>query len=142
MLCAKNWVFFIAGWTHSEETLVVDLERAAKTSCYRLVNKLMFYNALRRRYSDKLPAIAFGPLEDTGEKMRQALNEFFEKAIWASGDYETPGWLSITRLRWRLVVGRRESRATCGVLLNQAAHCTERIAMQAMEQAARPLGFL
>lgn len=83
------WMVNEMGWTHSEETLVVDLERAAKTSCYRLVNKLMFYNALRRRYSDKLPTIAFGPLEDTGEKMHQALNEFFEKAIWASGDYET-----------------------------------------------------
>ena len=83
------WMVNEMGWTHSEETLVVDLERAAKTSCYRLVNKLMFYNALRRRYGDKLPAISFGPLEDTGQKMHQALNQFFEKAIWASGDYET-----------------------------------------------------
>ncbi len=83
------WMVNEMGWTHSEETFVVDLERAAKTSCYRLVNKLMFYNALRRRYGDKLPAISFGPLEDTGEEIRQALNQFFEKAIWASGDYET-----------------------------------------------------
>ena len=83
------WMVNEMGWTHSEETLVVDLERAAKTSCYRLVNKLMFYNALRRRYGDKLPTISFGPLEDTGEKIHQALNQFFEKAIWASGDYET-----------------------------------------------------
>ena len=84
-----SWMVNEMGWTHSEETLIVDLERTAKTSCYRLVNKLMFYNALRRRYSDKLPVISFGPLEDTGEKMHQALNRFFERAIWASGDYET-----------------------------------------------------
>ena len=84
-----SWMVNEMGWTHSEETLIVDLERTAKTSCYRLVNKLMFYNALRRRYSDQLPAISFGPLEDTGEKMHQALKAFFEKAIWASGDYET-----------------------------------------------------
>jgi len=84
-----SWMVSEMGWTHSEETLIVDLERTAKTSCYRLVNKLMFYNALRRRYSDKLPAISFGPLEDTGEKMHRALNQFFERAIWASGDYET-----------------------------------------------------
>jgi len=83
------WMVNEMGWTHSEETLIVDLERTAKTSCYRLVNKLMFYNALRRRYRDKLPAISFGPLEDTAEKMHQALNAFFAKAIWASGDYET-----------------------------------------------------
>lgn len=83
------WMVNEMGWTHSEETLIIDLERAAKTSCYRLVNKLMFYNALRRRYSDKLPPVSFSPLQDTGEKMLQALSEFFAKAIWASGDYET-----------------------------------------------------
>ncbi|MCX6030572.1 MAG: N-6 DNA methylase [Chloroflexi bacterium] len=83
------WMVNKMGWTLAEDTLFADLERAAKTSCYRLVNKLMFYSALRRRYSDKLPAIAFGPLEDTGEKMSQALNRFFERAMLASGDYET-----------------------------------------------------
>jgi len=83
------WMVNEMGWTHSEGTLIIDLERAAKISCYRLVNKLMFYNALRRRFSDKLPAISFGPLQDSGEEMHQALNAFFEKAIWASGDYET-----------------------------------------------------
>jgi hypothetical protein len=83
------WMVNEMGWTHSEETLIIDLERAAKTSCYRLVNKLMFYNALRRRYRDKLPPISFGPLQNTSERMHQALNEFFAKAIWASGDYET-----------------------------------------------------
>jgi len=83
------WMVTEMNWTHSEETLMTDLERVAKTSCYRLVNKLMFYNALRRRYSDKLPVISFSPLENTGKRMHKALNEFFEKAIWASGDYET-----------------------------------------------------
>lgn len=32
-------------------------------------------NALRRRYGNQLPAIAFGPLKNTGEKMHDALNE-------------------------------------------------------------------
>jgi hypothetical protein len=84
-----DWMVNEMGWTHSAETLNLNLERAAKTSCYRLLNKLMFYNALRRRYQEKLPKIVFGPLDDAGKKMRQALDEFFEKAIWASGDYET-----------------------------------------------------
>jgi hypothetical protein len=83
------WMVNDMGWTHSEETLASDLERSAKTSCYRLVNKLMFYNALRRRYGNQLPTIAFGPLENTGEKMQGALNEFFKRAMFASGDYET-----------------------------------------------------
>ena len=83
------WMVNDMGWTHSEETLALDLERAAKTSCYRLVNKLMFYNALRRRYGNQLPTIAFGPLENTGEKIQAALNGFFKQAMFASGDYET-----------------------------------------------------
>ncbi len=84
-----DWMINDMGWTHSEQTLLLDLERAAKVSNYRLVNKLMFYNALRRRYSNELPAIAFSPLDDTGERMQQTLNEFFNKAMIASGDYET-----------------------------------------------------
>jgi len=45
-------------------------------------------------------------------------------------------------LWWWLVGGRRESGSTRSVLLDQVTHCTERIAMQAVEQAPWRFSFL
>lgn len=83
-----EWMVQEMGRIHSEEMLDVDLEQVARTSSYRLINKLMFYNALRRQYQ-QLPALSFGPLDDTGDAMQQTLRQFFERAMLASGDYET-----------------------------------------------------
>jgi len=57
----------------------------------------------------------------------------FRSTPYSSLGVDYPGWLSITWLWWWLVIGRRKSRSTCSMLLNQVAHCIERIAMQAME---------
>jgi hypothetical protein len=36
-----RWMVSEMGWTHGEETLTNDLDRAVRVSCYRLVNRLM-----------------------------------------------------------------------------------------------------
>ena len=83
-----SWMVKEMGWTHSAETLDDDLKRAVKISCYRLVNKLMFYNALRRRFQALAP-IKPSPYLNDGAMLHQQLEFHFQQAMVASGDYET-----------------------------------------------------
>lgn len=83
----NRWMRDEQGWT-----LVGDrdelLARAAKFAVYGVANKLVFYDALRKRFSD-LPSLIVDKTVDTGEKLIDKFASFFDTARHETGDYET-----------------------------------------------------
>jgi type I restriction-modification system DNA methylase subunit len=73
---------------NDEAVLRENLERAAKLSCYVLANKVVFYKALRRRFT-KMKALKVPASIKTGEALQRTLSEYFIQAMRASSDYET-----------------------------------------------------
>lgn len=89
-----TWMRDVQGWPLADDETVVrdNLERAAKFSCYVLVNKVVFYNALRKRFT-RLPSLRFrrnGKAEKhTAQTLKAAFDAFFTAAKAATKDYET-----------------------------------------------------
>lgn len=82
-----RWMRDEQGWT-----LVGDrdelLSRAAKFAVYGVANKLVFYDALRKRFS-VLPPLVIDDSVDTGDDLVDRLATFFDTAREETGDYET-----------------------------------------------------
>lgn len=91
----NEWMRDVQDWPLSDDALIQrdNLERAAKFSCYVLVNKIVFYNALRKRYGTRLPMLRIrrnakaGPQQ--AKALRSALEGFFTRAKDVTKDYET-----------------------------------------------------
>ncbi|APV44161.1 N-6 DNA Methylase [Dehalogenimonas formicexedens] len=79
------------GWTilDDQEGINDNLERASKYACYALVNKLVFHEALLKRYSSRLTRLVVPDHIDTGEQLRLHLETYFAQAKTITGDYET-----------------------------------------------------
>ena len=79
------------GWTilDDKEGINDNLENAAKFACYALVNKLVFHEALLKRYGAKMDRLAVQEHIDTGDQLRLQLEGYFAKAQNVTGDYET-----------------------------------------------------
>lgn len=86
-----QWMRDDQGWIISDdpETVRDNLERAAKFACYALVNKLVFHEAMLKRYGQKMKKITVPKHIDTGEELRLHLERFFAEAKQVTGDYET-----------------------------------------------------
>jgi methylase of polypeptide subunit release factors len=86
-----GWMRDEQGWTLAtdEEGIRDNLERAAKFSCYALVNRLVFYEALMKRYGERLPKLNVSEHIDKGDDLRLHLEGFFAQAKEVTGDYET-----------------------------------------------------
>lgn len=84
------WMRDEQGWEISDQPdrLRMNLERAARLSCYALVNRLVFYEVLRRRFPTLQP-LATLPFGAGLEQLRTAVEGRFEEAVRASRDYET-----------------------------------------------------
>ncbi len=85
-----SWMRDTQQWHLSDDEMVQrdNLERAAKFACYVLVNKIVFYMALRKRFT-RLPSVRVpAKLTKVGE-LQVTLNSFFLRAIKATRDYET-----------------------------------------------------
>lgn len=65
------------------------LERAAKFGCYLLVNKLVFHEALLKKYGKSLEPLKAPPEITTGDELQMRLQTFFAEAREVTGDYET-----------------------------------------------------
>lgn len=82
-----RWMRDEQGWT-----IVGDrgelLGRAARFASYAIANKLVFYDALRKRFSE-LPALSVPSEGTTGEQLINRLSAFFDEARHITGDYET-----------------------------------------------------
>lgn len=84
----ERWMRDIQGWVVSRATEADNIERAARFTCYVLVNRLCFYNALRRKY-ERLPRLAIANNINTGERLQQRLRRAFDEAKRFTGNYET-----------------------------------------------------
>ncbi|MCL4874806.1 N-6 DNA methylase [bacterium] len=86
-----QWMRDEQGWIISDEPEAVrdNLERAAKFACYALVNKLVFHEAMLKRYGQRIKKITVPKHIDTGEDLRLHLEKFFAEAKEVTGDYET-----------------------------------------------------
>ena len=79
------------GWILSDDPSSIQdlLENAAKAACYALANRLLFYDALLKRYGGDLQNLDIPEHIDTGERLDAHLSGYFEKARIATNDYET-----------------------------------------------------
>lgn len=79
------------GWTivSDAEGLQELLERAAKFGCYLFVNKLVFHEALLKKYGKSLAPLNAPPEITTGDDLQMRLQHFFAEAKQVTGDYET-----------------------------------------------------
>jgi hypothetical protein len=86
-----RWMRDEQGWTLAADPEGVrdNLERAAKFSCYALVNRLVFYEALMKRYGAQLHKLNVPNHLDRGDDLRLHLEGFFAEAKNVTGDYET-----------------------------------------------------
>lgn len=86
-----KWMRDEQGWIirYDPEGIRDNLERAAKFACYALVNKLVFHEALLKRYKDKISKLVVLDHIDKGDDLRLNLERFFNEAKKVTGDYET-----------------------------------------------------
>jgi type I restriction-modification system DNA methylase subunit len=84
----EKWMRDVQGWLLAPEYEAENINRAARFSCYVLVNRLCFYNALRRKY-DQLPRLTIANNTNTGQLLLRKLSSAFNDAKRFTGDYET-----------------------------------------------------
>ena len=84
------WMRDAQGWLISTDPAILrdNLERAAKFTCYVLVNKIVFYQALRRRFGT-LRKITVSGSGKAAAKLQETLRTSFDEAKRVSRDYET-----------------------------------------------------
>ena len=77
-----QWMRDDQGWTIAAdpEGIRENLERAAKFSCYALVNRLVFYEALMKRYGAHLLKLNVPDHLDSGDELGNHLEGFFAEA--------------------------------------------------------------
>jgi len=87
----EQWMRDEQGWIIRDDVDGIhdNLERAARFSNYALVNKLVFYEALLKRYGRVLEPLSIPDHIDNSEQLRNHLYMHFGKAVKATGDYET-----------------------------------------------------
>lgn len=85
-----QWMLSL-GWTivSDADSLQDLLERAAKFGCYLFVNKLVFHEALLKKYGKSLAPLNAPPEIMTGDDLQMRLQHFFAEAREVTGDYET-----------------------------------------------------
>jgi methylase of polypeptide subunit release factors len=85
-----QWMLSL-GWTivSDSDSLQELLERAAKFGCYLFVNKLVFHEALLKKYGKSLAPVNAPPEIMTGDDLQMRLQHFFAEARQVTGDYET-----------------------------------------------------
>jgi hypothetical protein len=86
-----KWMRDEQGWViyDDAEGIRDNLERASKFACYALVNKLVFHEALLKRYGAKMHKIAVPEHIDYAEGLRTHLEGYFANAKNVTRDYET-----------------------------------------------------
>ncbi|MGO8699336.1 MAG: class I SAM-dependent DNA methyltransferase [Limisphaerales bacterium] len=64
------------------------LDRAARTLCYVFANRLIFYESVRAKFTE-LPGLAIPKTIESAEALYAHFQKAFQKAVDATGDYET-----------------------------------------------------
>jgi hypothetical protein len=73
-----RWMRDDQGWTLGDDRDDL-IDRASKFACYATANKLVFYEALKKRFA-RLPVLKFGPNVRTGDEALDQLDAFFSRA--------------------------------------------------------------
>jgi hypothetical protein len=84
-------------WMKAKGWLIVDdpegvrdnLERAAKYACYALVNKIVFHEALLKRYAGMMEKLSVDDNIKKGDDLYPRLEKYFLQAKEVTKDYET-----------------------------------------------------
>ena len=86
-----KWMREEQGWIiyDDPEGIRDNLERASKFACYALVNKLVFHEALLKRYGAKMNKILIPDHINTADGLRLHLEGYFSEAKKVTRDYET-----------------------------------------------------
>lgn len=86
-----KWMREEQGWVIYDDPDGIrdNLERASKFACYALVNKLVFHEALLKRYAPSMSKLGVPGHIDVGEKLRLHLEGYFSEAKTITRDYET-----------------------------------------------------
>lgn len=86
----REWYVKDQGWTFegSPKSLPDEVERATKLVAYILVNKLVFYEALRRRFKILNPLL-ISSSSITGDDLKREIQSYFQDAVAKTKDYET-----------------------------------------------------
>lgn len=84
------WMRDTQQWHLSDDELVQrdNLDRASKFACYVLVNKIVFYQALRKKFTT-LPQLRLGAGIKTAADLEAVFAKVFERAERITRDYET-----------------------------------------------------
>jgi hypothetical protein len=84
----EKWMREAQGWVVTEATQNQNIDHAARFTCYVLVNRFCFYDALRRKYRN-LPRLSVSNSIATGAALRRRLAASFNDAKRYTGNYET-----------------------------------------------------
>jgi len=86
-----RWMRDDQGWVLVDdvESVRTLLERAAQFACYALVNKLVFYEALLKRYANRMESLSVPGHVDSGDLLRLHLEGLFAEAKDVTRDYES-----------------------------------------------------
>ena len=86
-----KWMRDEQGWViyDNSEAIRENLERASMFACYALVNKLVFHEALLKRYGARMDKLSVPEHIETGDALRRHLEKYFAEAKNITGDYET-----------------------------------------------------
>ena len=116
-----TWMRDEQSWTLASDAEGIrdNLERAAKFSCYALVNRLVFYEALLKRYGAQLAKIHVPEHIDEGEGLRLHLEGFFAEAKRVTNDYETVFGEKHAGIGHRIPFYPNHSTPYWGALINQ-----------------------
>ena len=76
-------------FTDDLEKIRINLDNASKHACYGLANKLVFYEALLKRYGSSLESITVPEHISTADSLRIHFEGFFARARRVTRDYET-----------------------------------------------------
>lgn len=89
----QRWMREDQGWILAAEDdkqgTLADLNRAAQFANYALLNKVVFHEALLKRYGSELKRLDVPDHIDTGERLRLHFEGHFATARRVTGDYET-----------------------------------------------------
>ena len=83
----QSWMRDRQGWTLSDNIEEL-IERAARFTNYTVVTRLIFYEALRKRFPD-LPPLELPEDLNSSDELLNRLKAYFDEAKHVTGDYET-----------------------------------------------------
>lgn len=89
----NQWMVEDQGWTIADPTdrqgVLADLNRASQFANYTLLNKLVFYEALTKRYGDALDRLDVPKHITEADRLRIHFEGYFARAREVTHDYET-----------------------------------------------------